>query len=671
MNILTDKGLVAFWNKIKQLVLGNRPYEPTEFSGKGYKVLEKNIQTVDGVKKNILTAVMINQPNTIYEIRYDFDLNGETIEMKEGCVLEFNGGSLKNGKIVGNNTDIKAAPTCVIFNDISFGGEWVVATIYVSWMHIKDYNECKKEIQSILYLQNENVHQTVVFPPLTYCYTPVAPTDSEISHHGTIALSRKFVYVVSNTTLIVPATFKVNSNNLTHYEVIHAYGENITIQGVTVIGDVGKHSYVSDSTSEWGMGVDLNGRNITLKDVKVERCIGDGIYLGGEAESQLGNFENGNQNIVLKNVSAQYNRRQGLSVAAATNNLLIECCNFSYTGKIEAANPSAGIDFEPNYSDTQCLKNIVIRDSIIRNNTGNNILFYTNTGNENVSIDNCDLDNDFVSQDETTKLNIIPTNGLSIKGSFDNFVVSNSRISFCSTSNIDSNDTSNIDFHNCKIKGIIIYDYNPDQRLTNSFNFYNCIFSCECKVQTVDVPIYIRKILEMHFYNCIFDYKDVLVKLKKNLIVTNRAYASFDTCLFKKGFVFTCNIKYKNCTFYEFESNYIQASEHFDTIISDNLFFCTDATVFLKCSGISKWFNNSEILESKPTNLIFNNNRFIPQLDQLPYGAYENTSKDVDVQIFETCVKRDLYSETEVNKLKGAFKSVEINNSYADVVGVQ
>lgn len=32
---------------------------------------------------------MINQPNTIYEIRYDFDLTGETIEIKEDCVLKF------------------------------------------------------------------------------------------------------------------------------------------------------------------------------------------------------------------------------------------------------------------------------------------------------------------------------------------------------------------------------------------------------------------------------------------------------------------------------------------------------------------------------------------------------------------------------------------------------
>lgn len=104
MKVLTDKGLVAFWNKIKQLVLGNRPYNPSEFSGKGYKVLEKNIQTVGGVKKNILTPVMINQPNTIYEIRYDFDLNGETIEMQEECTLKFCGGSLKNGTIRFNNS---------------------------------------------------------------------------------------------------------------------------------------------------------------------------------------------------------------------------------------------------------------------------------------------------------------------------------------------------------------------------------------------------------------------------------------------------------------------------------------------------------------------------------------------------------------------------------------
>ena len=47
--------------------------------------------------RNILTPIMINQPNTTYVIRYDFDLNGETIEMQEGCTLKFEGGMFGNG----------------------------------------------------------------------------------------------------------------------------------------------------------------------------------------------------------------------------------------------------------------------------------------------------------------------------------------------------------------------------------------------------------------------------------------------------------------------------------------------------------------------------------------------------------------------------------------------
>ena len=106
MKILTDNSLTVLWNRLKKGVLNNRNYEPIEFSGKGYKVLEKNIQTINGVRKNILTSAMINKPNTIYEIRYDFDLNGEEITIPEGCVLKFNGGMLRNGNIYLNNTKL-------------------------------------------------------------------------------------------------------------------------------------------------------------------------------------------------------------------------------------------------------------------------------------------------------------------------------------------------------------------------------------------------------------------------------------------------------------------------------------------------------------------------------------------------------------------------------------
>lgn len=65
--------------------------------------------------RNLLTSVMMNLPNTIYEIRYDFDLDGETIEMKAGVTLKFEGGNISNGILVGNNTIInKRDVSCVL-----------------------------------------------------------------------------------------------------------------------------------------------------------------------------------------------------------------------------------------------------------------------------------------------------------------------------------------------------------------------------------------------------------------------------------------------------------------------------------------------------------------------------------------------------------------------------
>lgn len=49
--------------------------------------------------RNILTQAIINQPNTIYEIRYDYDIQGENIKAPEGSTLFFNGGGFKNGHV--------------------------------------------------------------------------------------------------------------------------------------------------------------------------------------------------------------------------------------------------------------------------------------------------------------------------------------------------------------------------------------------------------------------------------------------------------------------------------------------------------------------------------------------------------------------------------------------
>ena len=97
--IADDEDLIEVNNRLK---LKDKVYDPDNFSGKGYVILRKNI--VEG--KNILTQDMINEPNTVYEIRYDFDLNNAEITIPENCVLKFTGGSFKNGVLVGNYTSL-------------------------------------------------------------------------------------------------------------------------------------------------------------------------------------------------------------------------------------------------------------------------------------------------------------------------------------------------------------------------------------------------------------------------------------------------------------------------------------------------------------------------------------------------------------------------------------
>lgn len=75
----------------------DKEYDFTKFSGLGKKVLPKNIVS----NKNVLTQAMVNSANTIYHIQYDYDLNGQTITLPAGCVLQFDGGSIKNGVLNG------------------------------------------------------------------------------------------------------------------------------------------------------------------------------------------------------------------------------------------------------------------------------------------------------------------------------------------------------------------------------------------------------------------------------------------------------------------------------------------------------------------------------------------------------------------------------------------
>lgn len=102
-NFPDDEDITSVDNMLK---LKDREVDAANFQSKGYVILRKNLRLINGVVKNILTQNMINKPNTIYEIRYDFDLNSETINIPDNCTLKFEGGRLNNGIINGNNTGL-------------------------------------------------------------------------------------------------------------------------------------------------------------------------------------------------------------------------------------------------------------------------------------------------------------------------------------------------------------------------------------------------------------------------------------------------------------------------------------------------------------------------------------------------------------------------------------
>lgn len=109
-------------NEQIEQVIGDKDYDTSAFSGLGRKNLRKNV--VGGV--NVLTQEMMSAANTIYVIQYDYDLNGQTITLPAGCVLKFDGGSLKNGSIVGNSTSVEGN---YLFNNISFSQSFIFEII--------------------------------------------------------------------------------------------------------------------------------------------------------------------------------------------------------------------------------------------------------------------------------------------------------------------------------------------------------------------------------------------------------------------------------------------------------------------------------------------------------------------------------------------------------------
>lgn len=359
-------------NSSGQIEEANRAYDTSTFSGLGYRILRKNIQS----NKNVLTQSMINMPNNVYKIRYDFDLNGATINLPANSVLQFVGGSIKNGTLNGNNTAIEADSNAVIFDSVVIEGTWNVEHIYDSWFAFNTSPSyiSNQIITNILALSNDNVYNTIHFDAdRTYYFElpykgkanlgdDVRPDYWKLNTEE-YAFLRIFTNFTSNTHLIVNNTIQMLPTNQGAYFIFHIEGKsNIEISGTgTINADAKDHLYTdpfagTNYYGEWGHIFNFRScDNIVIRDITVGYAFGDALAFSNIAYNNNGTKAAGpaTKNVLIDGVKVLYARRNGIALGG--NNYTITNIYFEGCGsdEIKGTAPMAGIDFENDYTEVE------------------------------------------------------------------------------------------------------------------------------------------------------------------------------------------------------------------------------------------------------------------------------------------------------------------------------
>ena len=409
-------------------------------------VLKKNI--VNG--KNILTQEMVSKSNTIYEIRYDFDLNGETITLPNNCVLKFEGGSLKNGTLIGVNTCILASNS-IIFYNINILGIWKNSNVTSRWF--SEYNE----------LSLKNIMKLCVGDTQTYVSIEKANIDIKGYIDDSIDYDdgiHSFNEVLTNTTLIPSythvdfngGTLTIIPNSRKWYSALSVIGsECVKIENLNILGDADTHTI-----GEYGFAIDIRGsKDVIINNLYAEKLSGDAIDLG---EYVLEQNHYRCENIIIENSDFNKCRRNGISIIYGKN-ITIKNTSISDIGTINGTAPKCGIDIEPNkgtytYGNRE-VDGVTINECNIIGCEGYSIdaLAYQNVRTiHNVNINNTHVDGDIRFTDKSDNINIQDSKLKNILVSFEN-----GSIKGCTINGVPSfYGSPNILLENC----IITSDYN-------------------------------------------------------------------------------------------------------------------------------------------------------------------------------------------------------------------
>ena len=188
LNIVYTDYKVTVANSIVTLTRkysGNISPTTFEMYNTGVRVIVENSITID--ERNIITQEDINEKDTIYEIRYDFDLDGKTIIIPNNCSLYFTSGKFYNGSINMNNTIVSTLYKDIL-SEVNISGNY-----YNIQKHIED-------TKSLLQVSINKLNDTVY--PITLGFN-VSP------NVGTMKTSINYS-IVSDNKPLVPDVMKIS-----------------------------------------------------------------------------------------------------------------------------------------------------------------------------------------------------------------------------------------------------------------------------------------------------------------------------------------------------------------------------------------------------------------------------------------------------------------------------
>lgn len=186
---------------------GNTSPTTFEMYNTGVRIIVEDSTVIN--EKNIITQDDINKADTIYEIRYDFDLDGKTITIPNNCVLYFTSGKFYNGNINMNNTIISTLYEDIL-SDVNISG---------NYYNIQKYIE---DTKSLLQASINKLNDTVYPITLDFSINPNVTTMNTSINYSIVSDNKSLIpdimkisKQINDNTDIVLLDTPTSSGNLT------------------------------------------------------------------------------------------------------------------------------------------------------------------------------------------------------------------------------------------------------------------------------------------------------------------------------------------------------------------------------------------------------------------------------------------------------------------------